>query len=67
MFEYLRVGFMIWIGLGLPVTVYTLSLGMRRLSSGAHHGTIGLRVLLVPSAVLLWPVLLRAQMKGHTP
>jgi len=48
----------IYLGLGLVFALWFALSGARRLDPAAGRGTWGFRVLLVPGAALLWPLLL---------
>ncbi|MCB9830834.1 MAG: hypothetical protein H6807_00035 [Planctomycetes bacterium] len=58
MFELLRVLVLLWAGIGLGLAIWFLGPGWRRQASGGREASLGFRLLILPSAVLLWPLLL---------
>jgi hypothetical protein len=53
------------IGLGVAVTF--VAAGIPRALGGAVAMTLGARLIIVPGAVLLWPLVLRRWLEGRTP
>lgn len=49
----------IYAGLGLCFAIYFVTIGVGRLDSIARSAPVGVRLLLLPGAAALWPVLLR--------
>jgi hypothetical protein len=49
---------------GALVALVIVSFGLTRLDSEAEHAGIGLRALVFPGAVALWPILLKRYLLG---
>ena len=57
-----------YLGIGLVSAVFFAALGAQRANAERAVVTIGARVLLVPGAMILWPlVLLRWRQSGRRP
>jgi hypothetical protein len=59
----------LYLGLGLVFAVGFAFRWVNRTDAVAAHGTAGFRLLLLPGATLLWPLLLRRLLRGdrHPP
>lgn len=56
-----------YLALGLALAVPFAALGVGRIDPDARRGSLGFRLLIVPGATLLWPLLLRRWMHGAGP
>lgn len=58
----------LYLGLGLAFALVFAFRWVNRTDPVAAHGTTGFRLLLLPGAMLLWPLLLRRLLRGdHRP
>ena len=55
----------IYLSWGFIFAIYFAVVGVKHIDSHAVHGTLGFRLLIVPGAVMLWPVLMRRWLAGH--
>ena len=53
--------------IGLLVAVPFAFLGVQRIDPAAREGTWGFRLLIIPGAVLFWPLLLTRWVRGTPP
>jgi hypothetical protein len=58
----------VYLGCGLVFAIPFALAGAGRIDPHASHGSWGFRVLIIPGAAALWPLLLRRWLKGiHEP
>jgi len=55
------------LALGLAFAVPFVTFGIGRIDPDARQGTLGFRLLIVPGATLLWPLLLARWVRGAGP
>jgi hypothetical protein len=53
-----------YVAVGVAFTVYLLARGLARFDSAAAHAGWGFKLLIVPGAVALWPLLWRRVLAG---
>jgi hypothetical protein len=56
-----------YLALGLAFAVPFAAFGVGRIDPDARRGTLGFRLLIVPGATLLWPMLLARWVRGAGP
>ena len=56
--------FGVYLACGLLFALPFAFLGVGRIDPHASHGTWGFRLLIIPGATALWPILLRRWVKG---
>lgn len=56
-----------YVALGALFSAAFLGAFMRRLDPAAAGGTWGFRLVILPGVVALWPLLLRASLRGQPP
>ena len=57
-----------YLGCGLIFAVSFALVGAKRIDPHAAHGSSGFRILIIPGATALWPLLLRRWLSGvHQP
>ena len=54
----------VYLALGLVFAIPFTWVGVRKIDSHATHGSWGFRVLVLPGAIALWPLLLRRWVTG---
>lgn len=64
MIETLVLGAGLYLAAGLLFALVFVTLGVQRLDGDAKGATVGFRVLIVPGAVLLWPLLATRWVRG---
>jgi hypothetical protein len=58
----------VYLACGLILAIPFVLMGVKKIDPHAAHGSWGFRVLIVPGAMALWPVLLRRWASGvHEP
>lgn len=57
----------IYLGLGLAFAIGFAFFGAGRIDPAARAGTLGFRLLIVPAAAALWPLLARRWIEGTPP
>lgn len=55
----------IYLGLGVLFVVPFLAKGLTKVDAGAHGGTIGFKIIIIPGVIVFWPVLLNKWMKAN--
>jgi len=65
--ELLVVACGIYLALGLAFAAPFVAFGVGRIDPDARRGTLGFRLLIVPGAALLWPLLLTRWVRGAGP
>ena len=45
--------------LGILFVIPFLTKGLTKVDEGAHGGTIGFKIIIIPGVIVFWPVLLR--------
>ncbi len=56
----------VYAAIGLVFALFFVTRGVSRIDPAAAEGSIGFRILLIPGAIALWPLLMRRQ-QGRTP
>ena len=54
---------LIYLLLGVLFVIPFLIKGLTKVDEGAHGGTIGFKIIIIPGVVVFWPVLLRKWMR----
>jgi hypothetical protein len=49
--------------LGILFVIPFLTKGLTKVDEGAHGGTIGFKIIIIPGVIVFWPVLLRKWIK----
>jgi hypothetical protein len=44
---------------GFVFAVFFISIGIYKVDEGAHGGSIGFRIIIIPGTTVFWPVLLK--------
>lgn len=55
----------VYLIIGLPVAVWFCFFGAGRIDPGAAHSGIGFKLIILPAALLLWPLVIRKQIAAH--
>jgi hypothetical protein len=54
----------VYLLLGVLFVVPFLTRGLTKVDDGAHGGTIGFKIIIMPGVIVFWPVLLGKWMKA---
>lgn len=54
----------LYAAIGVLFAVAFVTRGIGRIDESAHDATLGVRLILIPGSVALWPVLLRKWLRG---
>ncbi|HZE84523.1 MAG TPA: hypothetical protein VE035_09450 [Puia sp.] len=54
----------IYLGCGLVFAVFFVIKGVGRIDEGAHGGSIGFRIIIVPGTMVFWPLLLKKWLRA---
>jgi len=54
----------VYLSLGVVFALAFVLLGVEKVDATAHASTPGFRLIIIPGAILLWPVLLRKWLKA---
>ncbi|MEM7350285.1 MAG: hypothetical protein AAF657_05735 [Acidobacteriota bacterium] len=57
----------IYLGVGLLFAIAFVWKGVGKIDPAAKEGTIGFRLLIIPGAAALWPILANRWMRGEGP
>ncbi len=55
---------LIYLMLGVLFVIPFLLKGLTKVDEGAHGGTIGFKIIIVPGVIVFWPVLLKKWMRN---
>ena len=55
---------LIYLLLGVLFAIPFLLKGLAKVDDGAHGGTIGFKIIIIPGVIVLWPLLLKKWMKN---
>ena len=61
--EVISIAAGIYLLLGALFVVPFLLKGLTKVDAGAHGGTIGFKIIIIPGVIVFWPVLLSKWMK----
>lgn len=64
---WLLAALAIYLLLGLLVAVPFAFLGAKRIDPAAEEGTRGFKLLIIPGAMIFWPLMLRRWITGQAP
>ena len=53
----------IYLAIGVLFVILFLWKGITKVDEGAHGGSIGFKIIIIPGVIVFWPVLLRKWMK----
>jgi hypothetical protein len=56
---------LIYLLLGVLFLIPFLIKGLNKVDEGAHSGTIGFKIIIIPGVIVFWPVLLRKWVKAN--
>ena len=59
MVEVVLIIALIYLLLGVLFVIPFLIKGLTKVDEGAHGGTIGFKIIIIPGVIVFWPVLLR--------
>jgi hypothetical protein len=63
MVESILILVLIYLLLGVLFVIPFLIKGLTKVDKGAHGGSIGFKIIIIPGVIVFWPVLLRKWMK----
>ena len=58
MIQVVLIIVLIYLVLGLLFVIPFLVKGLTKVDEGAHGGTIGFKIIIIPGVIVFWPVLL---------
>ena len=64
MIEVILIIVLIYLVLGVLFVIPFLVKGITKVDEGAHGGTIGFKIIIIPGVIVFWPVLLNKWMKA---
>jgi hypothetical protein len=59
MVELVLIVVLIYLALGVLFVIPFLIKGLTKVDEGAHGGTMGFKIIIIPGVIVFWPVLLR--------
>ena len=65
MVEVILIIVAIYLLLGVFFVIPFLVKGLTKVDAGAHRGTIGFKIIIIPGVIVFWPVLLSKWMKAN--
>jgi hypothetical protein len=65
MVEVLIIIVLIYLLLGVFFVVPFLLKGLTKIDKGAHGGTIGFKIIIIPGVIVFWPILLNKWIKAN--
>ena len=65
--DWLSIALLSYLAAGLLFGVLFVCLWAGRIDPAARHGTLGFRVVILPGAIALWPILCRRLWLGREP
>ena len=64
MVDILMIIVLIYLTLGVLFVIPFLLKGLTKVDEGAHGGTIGFKIIIIPGVIVFWPVLLSKWMRS---
>jgi hypothetical protein len=64
MVELILIIILIYLLLGLLFVIPFLIKGLTKVDEGAHGGTIGFKIIIIPGVIVFWPALLSNWVKA---
>jgi hypothetical protein len=64
MVEIIMITVLIYLILGMLFVVPFLVKGMTKVDKGAHGGTIGFKIIIMPGVIVFWPTLMSKWVKA---
>ena len=64
MIQVVLIIVLIYLVLGLLFVIPFLVKGLTKVDEGAHGGTIGFKIIIIPGVIVFWPVLLSKWMRS---
>jgi hypothetical protein len=62
--EVILIIVLVYLLLGVLFVIPFLVKGLTKVDNGAHGGTIGFKIIIMPGVIVFWPVLLNKWMKN---
>ena len=56
---------LIYLLMGILFVIPFLLKGLTKVDEGAHGGTIGFKIIIIPGVIIFWPVLLKKWMRAN--
>lgn len=63
MIQVILIIVLIYLLIGVVFVIPFLAKGLTKVDQGAHGGTIGFKIIIIPGVVVFWPVLLNKWIK----
>lgn len=63
--EVILIVVAVYLLLGVLFVIPFLMRGLTKVDEGAHGGTIGFKIIIIPGVIVFWPVLLRKWIKAN--
>jgi len=64
MIEIILILVLVYLLLGVLFVLPFLLKGLTKVDTGAHGGSIGFKLIIIPGVIVFWPVLLRKWIKA---
>jgi len=64
MVEVILIIVAVYLLIGVLFVIPFLMKGLTKVDEGAHGGTIGFKIIIMPGVIVFWPVLLKKWIKG---
>ena len=64
MVEFILIIALIYLLLGVLFVIPFLMKGLTKVDEGAHGGTVGFKIIIIPGVIVFWPVLLNKWRKN---
>ena len=65
MVETVLIIVLIYLVLGILFVIPFLMKGLTKVDEGAHGGTIGFKIIIIPGVIVFWPALLSKWMRAN--
>jgi hypothetical protein len=65
MIEVVLIITVIYLTLGALFVIPFLIKGITKVDEGAHGGTIGFKIIIIPGVIVFWPILLKKWIKAN--
>ena len=66
MVQIMLIIVLVYLLMGVVFVIPFLMKGLRKLDEGAHGGSIGFKIIIIPGVIVFWPVLLSKLTKKIT-
>jgi hypothetical protein len=65
MIEVVLIVAVVYLTLGVLFVIPFLLKGLTKVDAGAHGGSVGFKIIIIPGVIVFWPVLIKKWIKAN--